>query len=576
MLTRRIVWSIGAVAWLGCTQVETDRPPTAASGQRAVPTGDIPRSAWPEAWFRPPATAAAVGLQTFRQSPVLDELVAADELPPVAERLPDDPVVVEPFGEIGRYGGTARLFLAGESLINVPEGVLRPGPQMRLNLPNFAAKAEYLNGARTLRITLRPGHKWSDGHPVTADDYAFWFDHVLMNEELTPVVEPRFKGARIEKHDAHSFSYHFLQPMPLFVNHLAHNSSRLAAPAHFMRRYHPAFTDPAQLEREAEELGLQDWLTYFGAVNSTTDLIPFNRPVLTAYVLVSRTSTRALLRRNPYYFKVDPEGNQLPYIDYLEVQRVDSPEIMAAKASTGQIDFAGRQFMTADIPLFKRFEQHNDYSTYVWPRPYGSDVVLQFNLNHLDEGLRRIFQDVRFRRAMSLAINREEINDIVYFGYGVPRQLTVVPASRYFEPEFATAWAQFDPTRANALFDEMGLVDRDGDGRRERLDGDPLQITLEYMIGETPKQVTLDLVTAHWREAGVHVNLKQISGSLQRIRARAGLMDMTIWHADRNADILFPIEPYWYVPTNGGWEQSQWSARRPCRAAASTIRCSRF
>ena len=554
-----MVWSIGAVAWLGCTPVETDRPIVATDGQRAVPTGDIPRSAWPEAWFRPPATAAAVGLQTFRQSPVLDELVAADELPPVAERLPDDPVVVEPFGEIGRYGGTARLFLAGESLINVPEGVLRPGPQMRLNLPNFAAKAEYLNGARTLRITLRPGHKWSDGHPVTADDYAFWFDHVLMNEELTPVVEPRFKGARIEKHDAHSFSYHFLQPMPLFVNHLAHNSSRLAAPAHFMRRYHPAFTDPAQLEREAEELGLQDWLTYFGAVNSTTDLISFNRPVLTAYVLVSRTSTRALLRRNPYYLKVDPEGNQLPYIDYLEVQRVDSPEIMAAKASTGQVDFAGRQFMTADIPLFKRFEQHNDYSTYVWPRPYGSDVVLQFNLNHLDEELRRIFQDVRFRRAMSLAINREEINDIVYFGYGVPRQLTVVPASRYFEPEFATAWAEFDPARARALFDEMGLVDRDGDGRRERLDGEPLQITLEYMIGETPKQVTLDLVTAHWREVGVNVNLKQISGSLQRIRARAGLMDMTIWHADRTTDILFPIEPYWYVPTNGGWEQSQWS-----------------
>ena len=554
-----MMWTIGAVAWLGCALGEAEHPSAAVDVQRAVPTGDIPQSAWPAAWFRSPATASAVGLQTFRQSPVLDELVAAGELPPVGERLPDDPVVVEPYGEIGHYGGTARLFFAGESLINVPEGVLRPGPQMRLNLPNFAAKAEYRNGARTLRITLRPGHKWSDGHPVTADDYVFWFDHVLMNEELTPVVEPRFKGARIEKHDAHSFSYHFPQPMPLFVNHLAHNSSRLVMPAHFMRRYHPAFTDPAQLEREAAELGLQDWLTYFGAVNSTTDLIYFNRPVLTAYVLVSRTSTRALLRRNPYYFKVDPEGNQLPYIDYLEVQRVDSPEIMAAKASTGQIDFAGRQFMTADIPLFKRFEQHNAYSTYVWPRPYGSDVVLQFNLNHPDEGLRRIFQDVRFRRAMSLAINREEINDIVYFGYGVPRQLTVVSASRYFEPEFATAWAEFDPARAQALFDEMGLVDRDGDGRRERLDGEPLQITLEYMIGETPKQVTLDLVTAHWREVGVNVNLKQISGSLQRIRARAGLMDMTIWHADRNADILFPIEPYWYVPTNGGWEQSQWS-----------------
>ena len=313
VLNRRMVWTIGAVAWLGCAPVETERSIAATLMTSArCQSGDIPQSAWPAAWFRPPATASAVGLQTFRQSPALDELVAAGELPPVAERLPDDPVVVEPYGEIGRYGGTARLFFAGESLINVPEGVLRPGPQMRLNLPNFAAKAEYLNGARTLRITLRPGHKWSDGHPVTADDYVFWFNHVLMNEELTPVVEPRFKGARIEKHDAHSFSYHFPQPMPLFVNHLAHNSSRLVMPAHFMRRYHPAFTDPAQLEREAEELGLQDWLTYFGAVNSTTDLIHFNRPVLTAYVLVSRTSTRACCAAIPTISRWIPQATSCP------------------------------------------------------------------------------------------------------------------------------------------------------------------------------------------------------------------------------------------------------------------------
>ncbi len=524
--------------------------------------GNIPQEAWPKSWFQPPRKASEVGLVAFQQAPMLAALVAAGELPPVEERLPDDPMVVEPIDEIGIYGGTARIFFAGESLINVPEGVLRPGPQMRLNLPNWAEKAEYSNGARTLNITLRPGHRWSDGHPLTADDYLFWFEHFLMNKDLTPVVEPRFKGARIEKHDAHSFSYHFPQPMPLFVNHLAHNSSRLAMPAHFMKRYHPSFTDRAQLEDEAEELGLQDWRTYLTAVNATNDLLFFGRPVLTAYVLVSRTSTRTRLRRNPYYPKVDPEGNQLPYIDYLEVQRVDSAEIMAAKASTGQVDFAGRQFMTADIPLFKRFEKKNGYSTYIWARPYGSDVVLQFNLNHRDEGLRKIFQDVRFRRAMSLAINREEVNDIVYFGQGVPRQLTVVPSSQYFEPEFAAAWAEFDPARAGELFDEMGLVDRDGDGTRERLDGEALQITLEYMIGETPKQITLDLVTAYWREVGVSVNLKQISGPLQAIRAKAGLMDMTIWHADRNADILFPIEPYWYVPVNGGWEQSQWSSWR--------------
>lgn len=519
---------------------------------------DISREAWPEAWFRAPRRASEVGLTSFNQSPMLDALVASGELPPVQERLPDDPIVVDPIDEIGTYGGTARLFWAGETLLNVPEGTLRPGPQLQLTLPNFAERYEYSNDSKTLTIFLRPGHKWSDGHPVTADDFVFWFEHIEMNKSLTPVVSPRFKGAWIEKHDDHSFSYHFPQAMPLFVKHLAHNSSHLSTPAHFMRRYHPSFTDPGQLEREAEELGLQDWRTYFQAVNSTSDLMVFYKPVQTAYMVVDKTSTRIALRRNPYYPKVDPEGNQLPYIDYLEVQKVDSAEIMAAKASTGQVDFAGRQFKTSDIPLFKRFEKENAYSTYLWPRPYGSDVALMVNMTHPDNKLRAIFQDVRFRRALSLAINRQEVNQIAYYGQAVPRQLTVVESSRYFEPEFATAYAQHDPQRAMALLDEMQIIDRDGDGRRDHQDGSPLEITLEYTIGETPKQVTVDLVTAHWREVGLHINLKQISGALQGIRTRGGQMNMSIWHADRNADILFPIEPFWYVPMHIGQEVTQW------------------
>ena len=521
--------------------------------------GDIPRKAWPESWFHPPRTASEIGLDSFHQSPALDEQVASGELPPVEKRLPDDPIVVEGIDGIGQYGGTAQLFYAGEQLLNVPEGPYRVGPQLLLTLPNFAEKAEYSDGARTLNITLRPGHRWSDGHPITSDDFAFWFAHVLMDKRLTPVVEPRFKDARIEVHGPYNFSYHFPQPQPLFVKFLAHSGWRISLPAHFMRRYHPDFTPVEQLEEEAEELGLQDWRTYFQAVNNVRDLVVFHRPVKTAYVIVSRTSTRSRFRRNPYYPKVDRQGNQLPYIDFLDVQRVDSDEIMTAKASTGQVTFAGRQFKTSDIPLFKRFEKDNGYSTYLWPRPYGSDVALMVNMTHPDEKLRRIFQDVRFRRALSLAINRQEIDDIAYHGHGVPRQLTVVPSSRYYEPEFASAWAEHDPQRAGAMLDSMGLVDHNDDGRRDRPDGSPLEITLEYSIGETPKRITVELVTAHWREVGLHVSHRQISGSLKSIRSRAGVMDMSLWHADRNADILFPIEPFWYVPMHIGQEINHWA-----------------
>jgi peptide/nickel transport system substrate-binding protein len=521
--------------------------------------GGIPSEAWPQSWFQAPKTASELGIQEFRQSPVLDAQVASGKLPPVAERLPDDPMVIEPFDDIGVYGGTAEIFDIGTTLLNPPEGPYRVGPQLRLNLPNFAESTEFSDSSRTVTITLRKGLKWSDGHPLTAADFVFDLEHIEMNTDLTPVVLPLFKGARIEVHAPHKFSYHFPTPRPLLLKYMAHSGDRFLSPAHFLKRYHPAFTDTVQLEREAVEEGLQDWRKYFEVVNSTGDLKVYHRPVFSAFVVVSKTSTRSRYRRNPYYYKIDPEGNQLPYIDFLEVQKVDNKEMMAAKASTGQVTLAGRQLMTADIPLFKRLEEKNGYTTYIWPRCYGSDVVFQLNITHPDERLRRIFGDVRFRRAMSIAINRDEINDIIYYGRAVPRQLTVVPSSAYFEPEFPRAYAQFDPQRASALFDEIGLLDRDGDGQREGPDGEPLNITLEYGLGETPKQSIVELAVAHWREVGMHISYKQLSGNLLSTRAKAGLMDMTLWHADRQADILFPIEPFWFVPMHIGQEQGVWS-----------------
>ena len=523
-----------------------------ATGSAVGIDGDLPSEAWPARWFEPPRTAVQLGLTAFRQSPILDDAVTSGTLPPVEERLPLDPIVVEPLDGIGVYGGTAAVFEGGVTLINPPEGAFRIGPQLRLNLPNYAAGGRFSDGGRTLTIDLRPGVKWSDGHPLTSADFEFDLRYIEMDERLTPVVTPMLQGVRFEAHGPHSFSYHFPQPQPLFLKRLAHSGGNLVAPAHFLKRYHTAFTDAAQLEHEAQELGLQDWTTYFTTVNNVNDQMVFHRPVMDPYVVVTRSSTRSRYRRNPYYPKVDPAGNQLPYIDHIEAQVVASAELKAAKASTGQVTFAGRQFMTGDIALFKRFERDKAYQTYIWPRPYGSDVVFQLNLTHRDPRLRHVFQDVRFRRALSLAIDRDEINEIVYHGYAIPRQLTVVPSSRYYEPEFARAYAQYDPGTAARLLDEMGLTDFDGDGRREGLDGQRLDITLEYILGETPKQETVELVTAHWREVGVHVNLRQINTSLHSTRSNAGLVDMSIWHADRCADILFPIEPFWFVPMNVG------------------------
>ncbi|MBT7863379.1 MAG: ABC transporter substrate-binding protein [Gemmatimonadetes bacterium] len=524
--------------------------------------GDLPRSAWPESWFHPPRTASQLGLTTYKQSPMLDAAVASGALPPVEERLPEDPIVIEPYESIGVHGGTASVFEGGVTLLNPPGGAFRVGPQLQLNKPNYVESGEFSDGGRTLTIQLRPGVKWSDGHPLTSDDFEFDLIHIEFNSQLTPVVTPMLQGASIEKHGPYRFSFHFAEPQPLFLKKLAHTGYNYVAPAHFMKRYHPAFIDEAELTHIADSLGVEDWRKLFEVVNNVNDLLVFHTPVMSPFMVIDKSSTRSRFERNPYYPFVDPAGNQLPYIDYLETQKVESAEIKAAKASTGQITFSGRQFVTADIALFKSFEGENGYTTYIWPRPYGSDVVFQFNLTHPNERLRTVFQDVRFRRAMSMAIDRDEINDIVYMGKAVPRQLTVVPSSRYFEPEFARAYADFDTAAANRLFDEIGLVDVTGDGIREGTDGEALSFTLEYTLGETPKQETVELVTAQWREVGMQVNRKQISAALQATRVNAGLMDMSIWHADRNADILFPIEPFWYVPMHVGQEPllfSRWA-----------------
>jgi len=237
---------------------------------------------------------------------------------------------------------------------------------------------------------------------------------------------------------------------------------------------------------------------------------------------------------------------------------VQNQEMMTAKACTGQATIAGLQTKTSDISLFKRGEKKCGYRTYIWNRLHGVDVAIQPNLTYSDPVLRKIFRDVRFRRALSLAINRDEINQMLYFGHATPRQTTVIPSSRFYEERFAKAYIQHDPARARRLLDEMGLVDRDGDSRRDRPNGKPLNVTLEWTPMETPKGPTMELVIEHWREVGLDIRLKQITGSLQSERARANLMHMTLWHADRSTDILFPPEPFWFVPMRRNWEVSIW------------------
>ena len=527
----------------------------------------IPRDTWPESWFHDPKTASQLGITAFRQSPMLDEVVKRGELPPVEERLPEDPIVVEPLERIGQYGGTAVVFAMDEigdgGILDASNMLLLMDPEVSGIRANLAKDWEFRDGGKTLVLYLRRGVKWSDGHPYTADDFMFWYEHMLKNKDLTPVVARMWKagGRLIEvvKIDDYTVEFRSGAPMPYLVNSLAQSlpPSNFTPPSHHLKRFHPDFVPKDVLMKEAKKFGFDIWTQYFEHMRSLDPQV--NCPTTGPYRVTELTSTMLIAERNPYYTKIDPAGNQLPYIDKIEVHYVQSEEMITAKAATGQATVAGFFTKTSDIPLFKLLEERGNFKTLIWRLLYGVDVLIQFNFNCANEELRRIFWDIRFRKALSLAINREEINQIIYFGRGVPRQTTVIPTSKFFEEKFARAYTEYDPHRARELLDEMGVVDRNGDGVRDCPNGKPLNITLEWTPMGTPKGLTMELVVDHWRDVGVDVNLKQNSASLQIARATGGLMEMTLWHGDRTTDILFPPAPFWFVPTSVGWEKCMWN-----------------
>ena len=314
-------------------------------------------------------------------------------------------------------------------------------------------------------------------------------------------------------------------------------------PSHYMKQFHPAYTEPEELEARIEEYEALNWTQLINDIRREGSDHSVKVPTLRAFKLIERSPAQRKYERNPYYPKIDSDGRQLPYIDRFTSEQVDNAEIMAAMASSGQVDFAAFALRTQDIPRLKLGESQGLIKVHIWKRLHASDVAIQPNYNYEDERYKNLYWDRRFRQALSHAINRDEVNDIIYFGRGTPRQVTVHPTSSFFKPEYANRYLTYDPDKSRALLDEMGVID--GDGYREFPDGSRMTITIEYYDFETPKGITMELVQEYWRVVGIDLRLKNVDGNLQRERATGGKMQMTLWHADRVTDILFPLFPDW-------------------------------
>lgn len=498
----------------------------------------------------------------YHEAPELAERVARGELPPVEERLPQEPLVLDVLEEIGQYGGTwSRLWMglsdsAGPSRITT-ERLLFWSADGHSVEPNLLRDIEISEDVREFTLHMREGIRWSDGVPFTSEDIMFWWEDVILNEELTPAVPSWLvvggETVEVEALDTYTVRFTFAEPYGIFTNYLAgpqgHNAG--LTPKHYLKQFHPNYVDEDELDALAAEYSYDFWFQLFQYKNefwSHTE-----RPTLSAWVTTTPGHEQYfVLSRNPYYWKVDPAGHQLPYVDEIVHALVEDVEVMNLRALAGYVDMQARYIDPAKLPLFLQNAEQNNYRVVRYLDDRETDMAIGINLNNQDPVLRDIVNDRRFRIALSHAIDRDEINQMAYMGTAEEaRQVVPIKESPYYTEiaeQYAYSYIEYDPDEANRLLDEMGLTERTSDGRyRLRPDGEVLSLTIEYGA-RGPWEMATELLADHWSAVGVRTRPELLDRALFYERKAALQHDVGIWRGAAGMQTV--LGPRWYMPEN--------------------------
>jgi peptide/nickel transport system substrate-binding protein len=513
----------------------------------------------------------------FNESPQLAELVKAGKLPPVQERIGQDPLVIKPVHEIGKYGGTWRRaftgpadFWNGYRCCAGPDHVLFWDYTGDKILPNIARGWEMQDGGRTLVLHLRRGMKWSDGQPYTADDFIFWYEDMYQNRELVPTPSAAMmingQPGEIVKVDAHTVMYKFPEPYYLLPDVLA-GSTPLGgqaqqglygmggyAPAHYLKQYHPKYVSKEDLDKKVKDAKFDNWVALFKFKNDWA-LNP-ELPVLSPWKTVTPINNPTwVLERNPYSIWVDIAGNQLPYIDRVVLTLAENLEVLNLRAMAGELDFQARHLDLGKVPVFLENQQRGGYKLYLDPGDYGGDMIIKFNLSYeADPEIAKWMNTVDFRRALSLGIDRDQINETFWLGTGTPS--TVVPAdnNKYNPgPQYRTLWATLDVKKANDMLDKIGLDKKDAEGYRLRTDGKGRLRPEITTLGGQFLQFTqiAEMIREQWKKIGIDLVVQEVERSLAIKRGAANEQQLSAWNNDGSEHLFtFPTHVFPYTVDN--------------------------
>lgn len=505
----------------------------------------------------------------FSQSDYLAQIPTETPLPPIEERLPKTPRVLnlaERGLKPGRYGGSMRMLIGGQRDIRfMPINCYARlvGYNSDLKLEADILEAYEVENDRVFTFRLREGHKWSDGSPFTADDFRYVWDDVFHEKKLAKGGPPaglmiNGKPPRFEVIDARTVRYSWDDPNPDFLADQASPSPiRLMFPAAYMKQFHMRYQTKELLAQHIAKERVDDWAALHQKMSRVVRPENPNLPTLDAWR--NRTAPpaeRFVFERNPYYYRVDENGLQLPYIDKVMLD-VSSADLIAAKTGTGESDLQVTNLDFADYTFLKNAEQRYPLKVDLWKRTQGSRMALFPNLNCKDEGWRNLFRDVRFRRAMSLAINRGEINKAVFYGLATESSNSILPDSPLFKPEYQNAWAAFDPDQANRLLDEIGLAMDDSEGMRRLPDGRLAKIIIEITGESTFETDALELIGDQLLQVGIKIYPHVAQRELLRRRVKGGDAIMSVGGGLDNGVPTADMAPKELAPTSD--DQLQWS-----------------
>ncbi|MCY4522481.1 MAG: ABC transporter substrate-binding protein [Caldilineaceae bacterium] len=482
-----------------------------------------------------PAAEEPMADGAYNESPMLAEMVAAGTLPPVEERLPTEPfvvtnrmLVVSYDTEIGKYGGTMRLPQNGPGgdphfyIGSVEPLVWAPGAfnyDMGI-YGNVLKDWEANDNYNVYTLSLREGMKWSDGEPLTTADVDFAWNDVVMNDIVTSAMPKYLRTANtasgtpatVEILDDYTFTVTFDDQYGSFPAQMAIASWRgyqdLLKPAHYLKQFHADYADADELaaKMEAESIEEGQWYNLFNAKQMPGNLWRvineegFGHPVLTAWQMVDFGNGVWNFDRNPYYFKVDEAGNQLPYIDHVQMVLVQDRETIVLKILSGELDYLGERSSLQNLPLLKQAENDGILNVFL-PRMHRLPINFSLNLTYPDEAYRQVTNDVRFREAMNYAINNDEIIQTFYLG-------------AFAKPAYESGTPVYDPEQANAILDEMGLAARGEDGFRLGPDGEPFEIIFEPAPHSQDHIPMTEMIAEHWKAVGINTSVKAGEWSL--------------------------------------------------------------